>query len=224
MPKKTFVAGEVLAASDVNTYLMDQAVMTFAGSAARGSAIASPSEGMITYLDDTDKVEYYDGTNWSEVTGTQPGMVLQVVSTTKTDTFSTNATSYTDVTGLSVTITPSSATSDIMVFVDLKAMSAGANSATFFQIVRDSTSIAIGDAAGSRPRVTGGAWQAPEYPDLSSLNGFYLDSPATTSAVTYKIQMRNLSSGNLYVNRTSLDTDGVQPRAVSTITVMEIAG
>jgi hypothetical protein len=61
MPRKTFVAGEILTAADVNTNLMDQAVMVFADSAARGSAIPSPSEGMVTYLSDTNLVEAYTG-------------------------------------------------------------------------------------------------------------------------------------------------------------------
>lgn len=65
--KKTFTSGEVLTASDVNGYLMDQAVMRFASSAARGSAIAAPSEGMVTYLDDTDQLEVYNGSLWRTV-------------------------------------------------------------------------------------------------------------------------------------------------------------
>jgi hypothetical protein len=62
--KKTFTAGETLTASDVNTYLMEQSVMNFGGTAARSSAIPTPSQGMVTYLDDTDAIEAYDGTNW----------------------------------------------------------------------------------------------------------------------------------------------------------------
>lgn len=61
MPRKVFTAGEVLAAADVNNFLMDQAVMTFAGTAARGSAIPTPTEGMVTYLDDSNLVEVFDG-------------------------------------------------------------------------------------------------------------------------------------------------------------------
>jgi hypothetical protein len=63
MPRKTFNAGDVLTAADVNEYLMDQSVMTFADSTARGSAIgtAIAQEGMLTYLEDTDAFEYWDG-------------------------------------------------------------------------------------------------------------------------------------------------------------------
>jgi hypothetical protein len=64
MPRKVFTAGEVLAAADVNSFLMDQSVMVFAGTAARGSAIASPTEGMYTHLSDTDTLTYYNGSAW----------------------------------------------------------------------------------------------------------------------------------------------------------------
>jgi hypothetical protein len=64
MPRKVFTAGEVLAASDVNSFLMNQMVMTFAGSAARSSAISAPTEGMLTYLADTDTFEFYNGTSY----------------------------------------------------------------------------------------------------------------------------------------------------------------
>jgi hypothetical protein len=67
MPRKVFDAGEVLSATDVNTFLMDQMVMTFAGTAARGSAIATPTEGMLTYLADTDTFEFYNGTSFVEL-------------------------------------------------------------------------------------------------------------------------------------------------------------
>ena len=65
--RRTFAAGEVLTASNVMGYLQDQAVMNFAGTAARGSAIASPSEGMVSYLADTNAVEVYDGSLWKNV-------------------------------------------------------------------------------------------------------------------------------------------------------------
>jgi hypothetical protein len=60
--KKSFVAGEVLLAQDVNGYLMDQMVMVFAGTAARSSAIPTPTEGMVTYRTDDKVVEVFNGT------------------------------------------------------------------------------------------------------------------------------------------------------------------
>jgi len=69
---RTFTAGEVLTASNVQNYLMDQSVMVFGGSAARSSAIGTANfeEGMVSYLTDTDKVEAYNGTDWVSVAPT----------------------------------------------------------------------------------------------------------------------------------------------------------
>ena len=62
---KLFSTGDVLSASDVNTYLMQQTVMSFASSAARTTALASVlAEGMVTYLQDTNVVEIYTGASW----------------------------------------------------------------------------------------------------------------------------------------------------------------
>jgi hypothetical protein len=66
--RKTFTAGEVLTASDVNGYLQDQAVMNFAGTAARASAIPTPSEGMVTHVGGG-TVEVYDGSAWVSLGG-----------------------------------------------------------------------------------------------------------------------------------------------------------
>lgn len=63
--RKTFNAGDILLASEVQGYLQDQMVMVFDDSAARGSAISTPSEGMITYLKDIKAIEFYDGSNWT---------------------------------------------------------------------------------------------------------------------------------------------------------------
>jgi len=69
MPRKQFAPGEVLTAADVNTFLMDQAVMTFADSAARASAIGTATEGMVTYLADTNSYEYWNGTAYESLIG-----------------------------------------------------------------------------------------------------------------------------------------------------------
>jgi hypothetical protein len=72
MPRKTFTAGEVLAAADVNTFLMDQSVMTFADSTARGSAIGTATEGMLTYLADTNSFEYWNGAAYQSIGASAP--------------------------------------------------------------------------------------------------------------------------------------------------------
>lgn len=62
---RTFASGEVLTATNVNTYLMQQTIMVFASSSARDTAITSPSEGMFVYLSDTNTLQYYTGTAWT---------------------------------------------------------------------------------------------------------------------------------------------------------------
>lgn len=65
---KDFQAGEKLFAADVDNYLMQQAVMRFANSAARSSAIGTAvAEGMVSYLDDTNAIEFYNGTAWASI-------------------------------------------------------------------------------------------------------------------------------------------------------------
>jgi hypothetical protein len=66
---KTFVAGAVLGATEVNTYLMQQSVMTFATVAARNSGITSPSAGMLTFITGTKTLELYDGAGWTAISG-----------------------------------------------------------------------------------------------------------------------------------------------------------
>jgi hypothetical protein len=61
---KVFTNGSVLNASEMNEYLMNQSVITFSNSTARGSAITTPVEGMITYLEDTQTYESWDGAAW----------------------------------------------------------------------------------------------------------------------------------------------------------------
>jgi len=61
---KDFQAGDVLTAVEVDTYLMQQTVMVFADSAARTTAITAPTEGMFSFLKDTDALEYYTGSAW----------------------------------------------------------------------------------------------------------------------------------------------------------------
>lgn len=71
---KDFVAGEVLTAVEVDTYLMQQSVMVFAGTAARATALGTAvAEGMITFLKDTDSLEYYTGASWLAVGGGDVG-------------------------------------------------------------------------------------------------------------------------------------------------------
>ena len=160
----------------------------------------------------------------SKLSGT--GKVLQVVSTTKTDTFSSSTGSFIDVTGLSVSITPSSASNKILIFSDIHYGTNQTACFAFFKLVKDSTDIYIGDAAGSRIRASaGGCTAAAATTEQASI--IFLDSPSTTSATTYKIQIYNQNAGShaIYVNRSFTDTDNTSYlRTASSITAIEIAG
>ena len=224
---KEFATGDVLTAADANGYLASQVVMVFASAAARTSAIASPQEGMISYLKDTNSTEYYSGSAWVGIGGSSAGKILQVVSATKTDTSTITSTTFADISGLSVSITPSATSSKILVFWSANLASAGNASGLLVRMMRDSTAIGIGDSAGSRPRVSGGYYvgDAGAANNFAAVGGNFLDSPSTTSATTYKLQGVGYSGvTSVYVNRTQDDRNNAafDPRLISTITVMEV--
>jgi hypothetical protein len=73
--RKVFTAGEVLTAANVQDFLMDQAVMVFSGTAARGSQIGTATEGMISYLTDSNKIEVYT-TTWEQVWPASAGTIF----------------------------------------------------------------------------------------------------------------------------------------------------
>ena len=151
---------------------------------------------------------------------------VQVVTVNKTDTFSTTSKTFTDITGLSVSITPTSASNRILI---LASVAIGAsNDFSYIRLLRNGTVIDVGDVASNRVQVTG----ASIYPNaspiyiLTQVPVAYLDSPATTSAVTYNFQLRVGSAGTAYINRTASDRDTTdyEWRAPSNIIVMEISG
>jgi len=153
---------------------------------------------------------------------------VQIQSTTKTDTFTDGTTdSWIDITGMSVTITPTSSSNRVL--VDW-ALCYGGNSGAvgyFLRLVRNGTAIAIGNAAGSRQRATQGITPA----NVDSYGGgtsavTFLDSPSTTSAVTYKIQFYQIAGTQaILINRSQNDGDAAdRARWVSSITAMEISG
>ena len=156
------------------------------------------------------------------------GGIIQVKSTTKTDTFSDTSTNFVDVTGLSVSITPTRSDSKILVLCSVNLNSNNDNFA-YLKLLRDSTAIFVGDADGTRSRVSG-----MYYVGGGSLNEgicntisiTHMDAPSTTSATTYKIQVQAYSGGSVHVNKTHRDTngDGYDGRFASSITVMEVSG
>jgi hypothetical protein len=156
--------------------------------------------------------------------------ILQVVSTTKTDTFTASVASggETAVTGLSASITPSSATSKILVMLNVNGIeTSDYTSFLVVRLYRGATEIGSGAAAGSRPTVFGADKTGTQNSDnIVNVSGNYLDSPATTSATTYAVYLVNTRgvTKTLGVNRTGLDSDQVSyVRAASTVTLMEVS-
>lgn len=152
-------------------------------------------------------------------------LVLQAVSTTKTDTFSTTSNSLTAVTGLTATITPTSSTSKILIIVSMSVGTVYGSTAIMTGLLRGATNLVLGDAASSRKQAF--------MTQTGSNNNFqlaipmiYLDSPASTSPLTYaaSIACQEGNSATVYVNRSGNDPDATYAsRTSSTITVMEIA-
>ena len=154
------------------------------------------------------------------------GSMLQVVSATKTDTFSITTSSFTDVTGLSVSITPSSSSSKILIFAYAGGSGAASGYSAAFRFLRDSTPVGVADAAGDRKQATF-RFQASSDDHTFYASAMHLDSPSSTSALTYKLQMARQSGSTMYLNRTGSNADTSDPynsRSISGITVMEIAG
>jgi hypothetical protein len=157
-----------------------------------------------------------------------PGHVLQVVQSTKTDTFSSSSTSYTDVTGLSASITPSSTSSKILVLVNFNASVTATDNWHAYQILRGATAIHIGDTASSRTVASVGTALLTATGSNNVIENFsigYLDSPSTTSATTYKLQGKVQSGQSFVINRSDLDADATYGiRTSSSIILMEVAG
>jgi hypothetical protein len=208
-----FNTGDVLTAAQANGYLASQVVMVFADAAARTSAIASPQEGMISYLKDTNSTEYYSGSAWAAIGAGGGGKVLQVVQYILVGEASTSSGSFVD-TGLDVTITPSAATSKVLILGQVNQAnrpSGNVNNSIGFNLRRASTDIyEMGDLH----------MFTSVSADQMQTSGFgitYLDSPATTSATTYKLRYKSYTAGQT-VKINSFNTYTVS----SSILAMEI--
>ena len=159
-------------------------------------------------------------------TNPKSGNILQVVSTTKTDTFSSSTVNLmVDITGMSATITPVSTSSKILIYYDLNMSGA---ELFFIQLVRGSTNIKIGDSDSSNriECTAGGVVQSGNNDKVQVIAGSFLDSPNTTSSTTYKIQGRVYNSGSSFsVNKPINDSNAIYTgRGASTLTLMEVAG
>ena len=141
------------------------------------------------------------------------GGILQVVSSTNVDNSSTSGGAYAD-TGLTASITPTSSSSKILVLISAtlgcSGYNAGLNGVANFQLVRNSSNVYV--SAISTYNYTSAASGGISSITPAALS--YVDSPATTSSTTYKLQLKNTSGSSAYFNTDS---------GHSTITLMEIA-
>jgi len=181
-------------------------------------------EGQL-WLDDTDGsmyVYYTDpgggASSWIGAVS-RSGGILQVAQTTKVDVVSTTSTSFIDTTGMSIDITPRSTSSKIMVMVQLSHSNSSGSTEHSFNLVRNSTNL-LQSTGGSVSNSTMSPATIPTTLNIINSAIMFLDSPSTTSTVTYKIQWRT-GAGTVYLNRRGV---GGSYGSTSTITVMEVAG
>ena len=165
-----------------------------------------------------------------KILGTTGG-VLQVVQVVKTDTFTTSSTTVTDVTGLSASITLNSSTNKVLILADLYLGIDNPSGGAWLVggcVVRNypsaGTIISRHDVAGNKTRFHFGS-QAYGNNDATMYHGIkFLDTPSTTSSISYSIQLQAESPRTVYVNR-GVENDGdvaVAARFVSTISLIEV--
>jgi len=152
--------------------------------------------------------------------GLPSGSVLQVKQTSVNSVVSAapaGESTFNDIAGMSVSITPASALNEILVSFTINIGRTTAQQNNAIKLLRDSTEIV---GTGATKNVSG-YHRLYSNPEIGALTLQYLDSPTSTSALTYKLQWASGGSGYLYLNRRGNDSAYA---AVSTITVMEIAG
>jgi hypothetical protein len=145
------------------------------------------------------------------------GAVKAVAQAFKSNTFTTSSVSLTDITSLSITYTPTSASNKILLIAHIFGMGTIGTSGIGFAFARGGTAIGIGDASGALSRVTA-ATQGVDVNNGVTTAMMYLDSPATTSSTSWSVQCK-VDAGTAYINRTS--SDGYF-RGTSSFTLMEV--
>ena len=150
------------------------------------------------------------------------GNILQVVQTTKTDAYSSTATSATAVTGMAVTITPSSASSKVLL---LFMLSADSSSSGYFYIDDSTNPLLIGDTGQSNQNEANFQINRTGIEASGGICNFtFLHSPSTTSAITYRLMHLNPNSGTIAINRTAFDGNNTfYGRFASTMIAQEVA-
>ena len=156
------------------------------------------------------------------------GKIGQVLQTVKTSTFSHtfgSSHSFVNITGLSQAITPVATSSKILLMVTVNALSDAGSQATI-DTIRDTTQIFVGDAASNRISATAMANQNASDSDwsVSNIHYTFLDSPNTTSSITYQVRIGGFANGTQHVNKSERDSasGSYDNRLASSITLMEV--
>ena len=219
-PAGTAALPSITATGDTNTGIFFPAADTIAFSEGGVESVRIDSSGNVKMTAANTKILNSSGNPILQ----QTGSVLQVLQAVKTDKQSTTSTSYVDLTSLSVTITPTSSLSKILVRASINNISNSGANVTYVNLLRGSTTITSSTAGGLADTYDawatgGGGGMSNDDRKINSGSIDYLDSPATTSATTYKMQML-VSGGTGCVNAWQINNDA---GSVSSITVMEIA-
>ena len=150
------------------------------------------------------------------------GKIGQVLQAVKIDTFSMTGQTWTDVTGVTKAITPAATSSKVLVNITIHGVNAAGNFG-WARIMRGSTVVGVGETAGSRaPATVGNFAEGGNNNTMMSMSASFLDSPSTSSAVTYKVQVA-ASGSTLYVNRSRGDGDNYGGgRPITQITLLEV--
>ena len=215
---KTDGAGNLSFSSDLPT-------TSFTGATVETSI--ADSDLVLIYDDSATTVRKMTKANLVAGIGASAGQVIQVVQTIKTDAFSTSSTSMVDITGFSVSITPSSASNKVLVLVNVGILSNSIAYGTLINLLRGATVLTSNTSGGSADTLDawnalGGGGTSLDDRKFGSASLTYLDSPSSTSSLTYKCQLcTNGGSSTGYFNRWALNTDHA---SVSSITLMEIKG
>jgi len=156
------------------------------------------------------------------------GTVLQVLNAYKTDTQSFVASStFSDITGLSITITPTSSSSKFLIYFSVSIGGGADATHGYVRINRNGTVIGQADTASNRTPASGTVVNTGTAGQTIPTTSMYLDSPATASSITYKLTATaNNAGATIYLNRSSRDVDasGYDGRGTSSLVVMEVKG
>lgn len=156
-----------------------------------------------------------------------PGHVIQVATAYKTDTQTISAgATFVDITGLSVIITPRKTNSKFLIHWSVSMGNGTDASHGYVRIDRNGTIIGNADASSNRTPAVGTIVNTGIGGQSIPSTGFYLDSPATLSEITYKLKTKsNEVGGTTYINRSLRDNDasGYDGRGTSSLVVMEVA-